>query len=119
MNLTGLLTGKGIDPRGVLVLRHRPTEPRLNDVMPWLAAEKPEVFNAYQQTQGEKLERAMTGAKYVASFLGREPGRALFVELYEIGAWPPLTFVEYWKVPAYAEMKEFGMHGFRQESGRE
>ena len=72
---TGLLTGKGIDPRGVLVLRHPPTEPRLNEVMPWLAAEKPDVFNAYQQTQGEKLERSMTRAKYVASFLGREPGQ--------------------------------------------
>jgi hypothetical protein len=119
MNLTWLLGAKGIEPKEVLVLRHRPTEPRLNDVIPWLAAEKPDVFNAYQQTQGEKLERAMTGAKYVASFLGREPGRALFVGLYEIGASRPLTFEQYWKVPAYAEMKEFGMHGFRQESGRE
>lgn len=65
------------------------------------------------------MERAMTGAKYVASFLGREPGRALFVGLYEIGASRPLTFEQYWKVSAYAEMKEFGMQGFRLESGRE
>jgi hypothetical protein len=119
VNLTGLLSGKGIDPRNVLVLRHRPTEPRLNDVIPWLAAEKPDVFNAYQQTQGEKLERAMTGTKYIASFLGREPSRALFVGLYEIGASRPLTFEQYWKVPAHVEMKAFGMRGFRLESGRE
>jgi len=45
-------------------------------VLPWLAAEKPEVFNAYQQTQGEKVEKAMLGAKYVASFIGHEPGKA-------------------------------------------
>jgi hypothetical protein len=119
MNLTGLLTAKGFDPREVLVLRHRPTEPRLNEVMPWFAAEKPDVFNAYQQTQGEKLEQVMTRAKYVASFLGREPGKALFIGLYQIGASRSLTFEEYWKVPAYVEMKEFGMHGFRLESGRE
>ena len=59
----------------------------------------------------------MTRAKYVASFLGREPGRALFVGLYEIGASRPLTFEQYWKVPAYTEMKEFGMIGFRPEKG--
>lgn len=118
MNLTGLLTEKGVDPRDVLVLRHRPPEPRLYDVLPWLAAEKPDVFNAYQQTHGEQLERAMSGAKYVASFLGREPGRALFVGLYRIGKSHPLSLEEYWEVPAYAEMREFGMRGF-PDSGRQ
>jgi hypothetical protein len=72
MTLNDLLLTKGIDPQQVLVLRHRPSEPELNKVLPWLAAEKPEVFNAYQQTQGEKLEKVMLGAAYVASFIGRE-----------------------------------------------
>jgi hypothetical protein len=74
MNLNDLLRGKGIDPQRVIVLRHRPREPELSKVFPWLAAEKPDVFNAYQQTQGEKLERAMqamTGTGYVASFIGQ------------------------------------------------
>jgi hypothetical protein len=35
--------------------------------------------HAYQQTQGEKLEKAMTDAGYVASFIRREPGKALFI----------------------------------------
>ena len=85
MNLNDLLKGKGIDPQHVLVLRHRPNEPELNKILPWLAAEKPDVFNAYQQTQGERVERAMQAMKgfgYVASFLGREPGKALFVGLW-------------------------------------
>jgi hypothetical protein len=79
MNLNDLLKGKGIDPQHVLVLRHRPNEPELNKILPWLAAEKPDVFNAYQQTQGERVERAMQAMKdigYVASFLGREPGNS-------------------------------------------
>jgi hypothetical protein len=74
MNLNDLLRGRGIDPEQVLVFRHRPSEPELNKVLPWLAAEKPDVFNAYQQTQTEKLEKAMLGAAYVASFIGREAG---------------------------------------------
>jgi hypothetical protein len=51
MNLKDLLLGKNIDPQSVLVLRHRPLEPELNKVLPWLAAERLDVFNAYQQTQ--------------------------------------------------------------------
>lgn len=116
MNLNDLLKGKDIDPQRVIVLRHRPREPELSKVFPWLAAEKPDVFNAYQQTQGEKLERAMhamTGAGYVASFIGQGPGKALFVGLYSIAASKPLTYEEYWQIPAYIEMKtKFEMKGW-------
>lgn len=118
MNLNDLLQGKKIDPRHVLVLRHRPNEPELNKVLPWLAAEEPDVFNAYQQTQGERVERAMqamTGTGYVASFIGREPGKALFVGLYSIGESKPLNPEEFWQVPAYAKLKAFGMRGFADE----
>lgn len=115
MNLNDLLLAKSVDPQHVLVLRHRPFEPELNKVLPWLAAEKPDVFNAYQQTQGEKVEKAMTGASYVASFIGQEPGKALFVGLYSIGASKPLTHEQYWQVPAYIEMKKFGMRGFSDD----
>jgi hypothetical protein len=118
MNLNDLLQGKGFDPRHVLVLRHRPNEPELNKVLPWLAAEEPDIFNAYQQTQGERVERAMqrmSGTGYVASFLGREPGKALFVGLYSIGASKPLSREEFWRVPAYVMLKAFGMRGFADE----
>jgi len=116
MNLNALLTDQNIDPREVLVMRHRPHEPELRKVLPWLAAEKPDVFNAYQQTQGQKVENAMLEAKHVASFIGHEPGKALFVGLYSIGKSRPLTYAQYWSVPAYAEMKGFGMRGFTGES---
>jgi len=102
-----------------LVFRHRPTESELNNVLPWLASKKADVFNAYQQTQGPKVEKAMLGAAYVATFIGREPGKAVFVGLYSIGASKPLTFEEYWQVPANIEMRAFGMKGFRgEEEGR-
>jgi hypothetical protein len=59
MDLTSILTENKIDPRDVLVLRHRPHEPELRKVLPWLAAEQSQLFNAYQQTQSEKVEKAM------------------------------------------------------------
>lgn len=118
MNLNDLLENRGMDPRHVIVLRHRPSEPGLNKVLPWLAAEKPDVFNAYQQTQGEKLEKSMLGLSglgYVASFIAYGPGKALFVGLYMIGKTKPLTPAQYWRIPAYKEMKSFGMRGFTGE----
>jgi len=115
MNLNDLLLKQKINPEEVLVMRHRPTEPALNKVLPWLAAERPDLYNAYQQTQGEKVETAMTRAAYIASFIGHEPGKALFIGLYSINGSTPLTYEEYWQVPAYGEMRAFGMRGYSQE----
>jgi hypothetical protein len=64
MNFNDLLIENGFNPECVLVLRHRPREPQLNKVLPWLAAERQDLFNAYQQTQGEKLERVMKTNEY-------------------------------------------------------
>jgi hypothetical protein len=118
MNLSILLQGKGIDPQHVLVLRHRPWEPQLNKVLPWLAAERIDLFNAYQQTQREKVERAMTRAGHVASFIGREPGKALFVGLYSVRGSKAISRKQFWEIPANVELKALGMNGFTEESRR-
>ena len=116
--LNDLLVGKGIDPTQVLVFRHRPNEPELRKVLPWLAAEKPDVFNAYQQTQVRRVEKAMLTAQHIAAFIGPEPGKALFVGLYKIGSSKPLTRGQFWRVPAYQELKPLGMRGFAEEEDR-
>ena len=118
MNLKDLLLGKDIDPQHVLVLRHRPLESELNKVLPWLAAESPDVFNAYQQTQTKQVEQAMKRATYVAAFIGHEPTKALFVGLYSVKGWKPITPKEYWQIPANDELKLFGHKGFTDESSR-
>jgi hypothetical protein len=97
---------------------HRPSAPELHKALPWLAAEKPQVFNAYQQTQGERVERAMARAKYVASFIGREAGKALFIGLYAVGASKSITREQYWRIPAYIEMKALGMTGWTEQHNR-
>ncbi len=121
MNLTDLLRDKHVNPEAVLVFRHVPKEPQLKKVLPWLAAENPELFNAYQQTQGEKLEKVMASGKahYVASFIGRTPGSALFVGLYSIGKSQQLTVDEFWAKPAHIALKEFGLDGLTNVGGRE
>ncbi|MDE3189029.1 MAG: GIY-YIG nuclease family protein [Acidobacteriota bacterium] len=119
MELNDLFSKHGVAPERVLVLRHRPSEPKLNEVLPWLAEEHPELFNAYQQTQGEQLERAMLDADYVASFIAQGAGRALFIGLYSIGVSSRITPEEYWKIPAHIEMRtRWGMRGFTGEDQR-
>jgi hypothetical protein len=121
MNLNDLLLHNSINPEHVIVLRHRPHESKLNKVLPWLAVERPDLFNAYQQTQSKRLESAMQkliGTGYVASFFGQEPGKAVFVGLYSITSSTPLTYEEYWQIPAHIELKKFGMKGFTEGSGR-
>ena len=119
MNFNDLLVSRSIDPEQVLVLRHRPHERELNRVLPWLAAERPDLYNAIQQTQGTKLEKTMTTVSYVASFIGHTPGKALFVGLYSIGASKPLSVAQYWEVPAHIELKAFGMVGFTDANARQ
>jgi len=110
MDLNDLLRGEGIDPQNVLVLRHSPEEPELAKVLPWLAAERHDVFNAYQQTQGEKVQsimKKMVGPGYVAAFIARKSHQALFVGLYSIAGARPLTEDEYWQIPANRELKQY------------
>jgi hypothetical protein len=107
-----LLINEGIDPKDVLFLRHVPQEAELKKVLPLLADEKPEIFNAYQQTQNPRAEKAMLKAEYVASFIGHESGKALFVGLYKIKGYRPLSYNQYWEEPALLELKnKYGMEG--------
>lgn len=112
MNLNDLLLGKNVDPRNVLVLRHRPWESELNKVFPLLAADRPDLFNAYQQAQGEKLEKAMAGMVgdgHIASFIAHGGARALFIGLYKINSATPITNAQYRKMPLQIELKAQGM----------
>ncbi len=112
MTLNDLLILRGFDPAGVLVLRHRPRPPALRRALPWLAVEHPDVFNAYQQTQGPRLERTLTRASHVASFIGLDQGYAHFVALYRIGHATPLTRREYAEHQAYQMLRRFGASGY-------
>jgi hypothetical protein len=44
-----------------------------------MAADRPEVFNAYQQTQSPAAEKALMKAEIAASFIAEKQEKALFV----------------------------------------
>jgi hypothetical protein len=120
MNFNDLLP-KDISTKDVLVLRHRPHERDFRKVLPGFAADEPDVFNAYQQTQNPKVERMierLKGKGYIASFIGLQPGKAWFVGLYKIASSKPLTYQQFWAKPAYTKMKAFGMLGWKDKAER-
>ena len=117
MNLNDLLVRQDLDPATILVLRHSPPERELRRVLPWLAAERHDVFNAFQQTQQPRLQQAMArlnGHGHLLSLIGNEPGQAKFVGLYAIRDAKPITRDEFWRIPAYRELREYGMEGWSE-----
>lgn len=114
-----LLTAATIDPSKVVALRHSPAERDLRRALPWLAVERPELFNAYQQTQNPRVERDIAKSAYVASFIGHVPRQALFVGLYSVGGSQPLTKEQFWRAAAYIELAKLGMVGFKADDPRE
>lgn len=106
-----LLIKAGLDPAVVMVMRHRPTEKELRAVLPWLAAERHEVYNAYQSNHGEVVEKALARAKYLASFIGHESGRAVFVGMYEVAGYEQVAARQFWTLPGNAELRQLGTRG--------
>lgn len=115
LELNDLLAKIGIDPEHVLVMRHRPKEKKLREVIAWLAEDSPDLFNFYQRSQGTKVENSMhklEGIGHVASFIGHQPQEAIFVGLYSIESSAELSHKEYWKIPEHFKLREHGMNGF-------
>jgi hypothetical protein len=113
--LNTLLQSEGIDPQHVVVLRHRPMEPSIRRLLPWIAMQRPDLLDTYQQTQWVSLEKALTRAKIMASFIGQEAGKAVFVGLYRVGIATPLNQEQYWKQPGNVELRSLGMIGFKAD----
>ena len=111
LKLNTLLVEAGIDPHTTIVARHRPFEPALRKVMPWIAAERPDLFKIYQQTHGLRLEGALTKATTLVAFLGHEAKKALFVQVYDIHGARRIDHREFWAMPGNQKLKAHGMIG--------
>jgi hypothetical protein len=103
-----LLTEHGLDPSEVLVLRHRPTEPELRQMLPSYAAEAPEMFDAYQRYQNPGVERQMLKSKFVAAFIGHRPGSAVFVGIFENRGNKRVTAQQRGACPEFRRLMELG-----------
>jgi len=111
LDLNSLLLGAGVDPAKSIVVRHKPAEPALKLVMPWIIAERPDLFRAYQQFQWVRLEGALTKATTLVAFWGDRPKRALFAGVWDVVGAKAVTPEVYWSLPENRELQALGMHG--------
>jgi len=121
MELNDLLEKHGVDPRQVIVMRHRPDEPGLRKVLPWMIHEEASVFNAYQQSHSGAQEEAMrklAGKGWIASFFGLVPGEAVFCGLYAIDGYRELDLKAFWSIRENQILRDHGMLGWARK-GRE
>jgi hypothetical protein len=109
MNLNELLKNDNVDLKTTLVLRHVPQEPKLRKVLPWLAAEHPEIYYAYQQTQSPRVEKQMMDATHVVSFIGHEASKAVFVGLYAKEGQETFKPAAWKKIPKIDQLLTHGM----------
>lgn len=121
MNLNDILDKQGIDPALVIVIRHTPKEPELRKIFPWLVHEKPEVFNAYQQSQSRLVENALNdvvGTGYLASFIGLSPRTAVFAGLYRIRGAVPVNYEQFWSMEVNQSLRSFGLPDWDKKDRR-
>jgi hypothetical protein len=111
IDLNDLLVKTGLDPRRVMVMRHRPTEKGLRHVMQWLAADRPEVYNAYQSNHGETVEASLSKATHLVSFIGHEPRRAVFVGVYAVNGYQHVSAAKFWEMPHNSTLRTLGTKG--------
>lgn len=107
--LNDLLACAGLNSSDVVVARHKPKESRLNRVLPWLVAERPDLFSLYQSVQDSRAAASFRRRRYLASFLGLKPGQGVFAGLYLIGDGSPMTAGDYQARPGQAELFELGL----------
>ncbi len=119
LTFNGLIDQSGIPLNRVLVFRHRPNEPALNNVFSWLVAERPDLFDCYQSNHGSRTESSLARASYVASFIRHTPGTALFVGFYEVASSRRISVEACMERPLHRELMSLGMRGIVATEGRE
>lgn len=107
--LNTLLSSIDIDPRDVIVVRHRPKEAALRRILPWLALERHDLFNLYQSIQGGAAGRSMARARFLAVFVGLAPGEATFAGLYRVEGGQLMIAADLSAIPGQKELIELGM----------
>lgn len=111
LDFNNLIELAGYNPSQTLVVRHVPREKKLKRALPWIVAERPDLWLAWQCIQWESLEKAMQRGKYIASFVGLESASATLAGFYEIGKSQTLDYNGYQNFPGNSELERLGMSG--------
>jgi hypothetical protein len=119
LDLNLLLEEADLDPNSILVMRHRPKEAPLRKIFGWFAEDEPDTFNTYQRSHGPKTEAALLRAKHLASFIGHEADRAVFVGIYDVVGSEQITRAECNLRQDYRRLIDLGMDPWDESDPRQ
>ena len=123
MRFNLLLRDQGIDPAEVAVVLHTPKQRELRRWIASLVVDAPELFDAYQNNHGVRVEATLKARKVLASFVDDGQGAMLFAGLFKINGWAERTAAELDALPAQQALQSrFGTRNFvesAQDEGRE
>jgi hypothetical protein len=108
IDLNDILSKVGLDPSRVLVMRHRPSENSLRKILPWLAQEQHDLYNAYQSQHGARTEAALKKASHLASFIGDEVAKARFVGVYSVESFKEKSLRDFFAIPQNLALRGYG-----------
>jgi len=117
LDFNAMLTTAGFQLNRTVVVRHRPTERKLQAVLPWLVADRPDLFQVYQSFQEGRAAACLMRRAQVISFLGLEPGRAVFAGASQIGDATPVSEEIFQGTSGQAELFELGQSRSTGSSG--
>lgn len=104
-----LLRIVGFDPQDVSIILHTTSLQPLRNMLRYLAAERRDLFDAYQAVHSDQATATLRGREFVATFVPFERGRLLFEGFYRIAAAEERPTAEIYADPAYRELeKAFG-----------
>lgn len=116
IDLHTLLRLNDTDPSAALLMRHTGEVARLRRQLPWIAAEHPTAYTAFQSYHREHVARMMrTKATLVSSIA--MPDGALFTGAYQIGQERTLTHAEWQAQPGNDVLAAAGARGPDDEEG--
>lgn len=105
-DLNDALRRSTLDPAETLVLRNATVE--LGQAIYWIADERPELFRAYQHTQGTQLSAAMSKAKHLVSCIAQQADKAVFVQVYDIIGRQLMDASAFGALPEHQELAQHG-----------
>ncbi len=86
-----LLEQAGLSPRKVLLLRHKARGERLARALRLDVHGETGLFETYQGSQGLRFAARLSGITAMASFIEDGIGRAIFIGLYDVGGFRPVS----------------------------
>lgn len=120
MRFNLLLSDQGIDPAQVAMILHTPKERELRRWLASLVVDAPDLFEAYQNNHGKRVEATLKSRKFMASFVDDGEGAILFVGLYAVNGWQDRSAAELDADPANRALQaRFGTKVFAEAAQSE